>query len=93
MEAVQRPLERGRLGPPGGSMRDVSCLVHRQVKAYCERQFNKILSGRVSIADFVFAKEVRWWGWLGRAHGGLPESPHPAHTGLWQQVLHAGECG
>ena len=30
-----------------------------QVKEYCERQWAKILSGRVSLADFVFAKEVR----------------------------------
>ena len=30
-----------------------------QVKSYCLRQWEKILSGRVSLADFVFAKEVR----------------------------------
>lgn len=37
-----------------------------QVKAYCERQFSKILSGRVSVADFVFAKEVcSPGGWAG----------------------------
>lgn len=29
------------------------------VKEYCCRQFGKILAGRVSVADFVFAKEVR----------------------------------
>lgn len=44
-----------------------------QVKEYCERQFSKILAGRVSVADFVFAKEVGqgaggWtWGQGGRA--------------------------
>ncbi len=30
-----------------------------QVKAYVVRQFSKILAGRVSVQDFVFAKEVR----------------------------------
>jgi hypothetical protein len=30
-----------------------------QVKEYCERQWGKILAGRVSVSDFVFAKEVR----------------------------------
>eukprot|EP00850_Spirogloea_muscicola_P013421 SM000091S24579 [mRNA] locus=s91:158707:170125:- [translate_table: standard] len=30
-----------------------------QVKRYLQRQWGKILGGRVSIADFVFAKEVR----------------------------------
>ena len=29
------------------------------VKTYCQRQFSKILSGRVSAQDFIFAKEVR----------------------------------
>lgn len=29
-----------------------------QVKAYCQRQWGKIMAGRVSVADFVFAKEV-----------------------------------
>ena len=29
------------------------------MKDYAERQWDKILSGRVSLADFVFAKEVR----------------------------------
>ena len=30
-----------------------------QVKDYVMRQWSKILAGRVSLADFVFAKEVR----------------------------------
>lgn len=30
-----------------------------QVKAYLERQWGKILANRVSVQDFVFAKEVR----------------------------------
>lgn len=30
-----------------------------QVKQYVVRQFTKILAGRVSVKDFVFAKEVR----------------------------------
>ncbi|EPQ27522.1 uncharacterized protein PFL1_05060 [Pseudozyma flocculosa PF-1] len=29
------------------------------VKAFCQRQFRKIIEGRVSIQDFIFAKEVR----------------------------------
>ena len=33
-----------------------------QVKEYCERQWGKILAGRVSVSDFVFAKEVRLVG-------------------------------
>ena len=40
-----------------------------QVKEYCERQFSKILAGRVSVADFVFAKEV-WQAAGGVASGG-----------------------
>lgn len=30
-----------------------------QVKAYLRRQWTKILANRVSVQDFVFAKEVR----------------------------------
>jgi hypothetical protein len=30
-----------------------------QVREYCEAQFSKILAGRVSVSDLVFAKEVR----------------------------------
>lgn len=33
--------------------------VHFQVKSYLERQWAKILANRVSIQDFIFAKEVR----------------------------------
>jgi DNA polymerase zeta len=36
-----------------------TALFGMQVKAYAERQWRKILAGRVSIQDFVFAKEVR----------------------------------
>jgi DNA polymerase zeta len=32
---------------------------HWQVKGYLVRQWSKILGGRVSLQDFVFAKEVR----------------------------------
>ena len=42
-----------------------------QVKDYAERQWNKILSGRVSLADFVYAKEVR----LGTYSGKGPAPP------------------
>ena len=30
-----------------------------QVKSYLERQWTKILAGRFTVQDFVFAKEVR----------------------------------
>lgn len=30
-----------------------------QVKTYVQEQFHKIMTGRVSIQDFIFAKEVR----------------------------------
>ena len=30
-----------------------------QVRRYLERQWTKILAGRVSVQDFIFAKEVR----------------------------------
>jgi len=30
-----------------------------QVKAYVQRQFSKILQNRISIQDFIFAKEYR----------------------------------
>lgn len=36
-----------------------------QVKAYLERTWRKILAGRVSIQDFVFAKEVRLQSYRG----------------------------
>ena len=29
------------------------------VKSYLQRQWKKILAGRVSVQDFIFAKEVR----------------------------------
>lgn len=38
-----------------------------QVKAYVLRQWTKILSGRVSLQDFVFAKEVRLGTYSARA--------------------------
>ena len=49
-----------------------------QVKEYCERQWGKILAGRVSVSDFVFAKEVRLaWG----VHGGQSMGPRAAWKG------------
>ncbi|KAG0605129.1 hypothetical protein M758_9G034000 [Ceratodon purpureus] len=38
-----------------------------QVKAYLQRQWGKIVSGRVSLRDFVFAKEVRLGTYSARA--------------------------
>uniref|UniRef100_A0A7I4D3U3 DNA polymerase zeta catalytic subunit n=1 Tax=Physcomitrium patens TaxID=3218 RepID=A0A7I4D3U3_PHYPA len=38
-----------------------------QVKAYLQRQWGKIISGRVSLRDFVFAKEVRLGTYSARA--------------------------
>ena len=46
-------------------------LAMAQVKEYAEEQWLKILSGRVSLADFVFAKEVR----LGTYSGKGPAPP------------------
>lgn len=37
-----------------------------QVRAYIERQWDKILAGRISVADFVFAKEVRLGTYSGK---------------------------
>lgn len=40
-----------------------------QVREYLERQWAKILGGRVSVQDFIFAKEVRCvrgWGGAGK---------------------------
>ena len=42
-----------------------------QVKEYVQRQWTKILAGRVSLADFVFAKEVRLGTYSAR-HGIVP---------------------
>lgn len=49
------------------STKDVSL-----VKSYLERQWTKILSGRVSIQDFVFAKEVRLGTYAANNKGTLP---------------------
>lgn len=38
-----------------------------QVKSYLQRQWGKILSGRISIKDFIFAKEVRLGSYSARA--------------------------
>lgn len=38
-----------------------------QVKSYLERQWGKILAGRVSVQDFIFAKEVRLGTYSARA--------------------------
>ncbi|KAF7124883.1 hypothetical protein RHSIM_Rhsim12G0060600 [Rhododendron simsii] len=43
-----------------------------QVKAYLLRQWKRILSGRVSLQDFVFAKEVRLGTYSTRASSSLP---------------------
>lgn len=46
-----------------------------QVRAYLERQWGKILSGRVSIKDFIFAKEVKLGSYSARA-----PPPHAVHV-------------
>ncbi|KAH7435487.1 hypothetical protein KP509_06G067000 [Ceratopteris richardii] len=38
-----------------------------QVKAYLQRQWRKIISGRISFQDFIFAKEVRLGSYSARA--------------------------
>lgn len=43
-----------------------------QVKAYLQRQWTRILSGRVSLQDFVFAKEVRLGTYSTRSSSSLP---------------------
>lgn len=43
-----------------------------QVKAYLQRQWKRILSGRVSLQDFVFAKEVRLGTYSTRDSSSLP---------------------
>uniref|UniRef100_A0A2P2J1R4 DNA-directed DNA polymerase n=1 Tax=Rhizophora mucronata TaxID=61149 RepID=A0A2P2J1R4_RHIMU len=43
-----------------------------KVKAYLQRQWSRILSGRVSLQDFVFAKEVRLGTYSARASSSLP---------------------
>lgn len=43
-----------------------------QVKAYLLRQWKRILSGRVSLQDFVFAKEVRLGTYSMRTSSSLP---------------------
>ncbi|KAJ0080258.1 hypothetical protein Patl1_22611 [Pistacia atlantica] len=42
------------------------------VKAYLQRQWTRILSGRVSLQDFVFAKEVRLGTYSTRTSSSLP---------------------
>lgn len=44
----------------------------RKVKEYLQRQWKRILSGRVSIQDFIFAKEVRLGTYSTRAGSSLP---------------------
>ena len=56
-------------------------LAWAQVKEYVERQWTKILSGRVSLADFVFAKEVRL-GTYRAAHGLVPPAAQVASRAL-----------
>ncbi|XP_058193390.1 DNA polymerase zeta catalytic subunit isoform X2 [Rhododendron vialii] len=48
------------------------CKDINQVKAYLLRQWKRILSGRVSLQDFVFAKEVRLGTYSTRASSSLP---------------------
>ncbi|KAL2536841.1 DNA polymerase zeta catalytic subunit [Forsythia ovata] len=43
-----------------------------KVKAYLQRQWARILSGRVSLEDFVFAKEVRLGTYSARGASALP---------------------
>ncbi|KAL9379007.1 hypothetical protein Peur_027489 [Populus x canadensis] len=43
-----------------------------EVKTYLQRQWTRILSGRVSLQDFVFAKEVRLGTYSTRASSALP---------------------
>ncbi|KAL2942036.1 DNA polymerase zeta catalytic subunit [Bienertia sinuspersici] len=43
-----------------------------KVKAYLQRQWSRILSGRVSLQDFVFAKEVRLGTYSTRTTSSLP---------------------
>ena len=43
-----------------------------QVKAYLQRQWTRILSGRISLQDFVFAKEVRLGSYSTRSSSSLP---------------------
>ncbi|GMH07749.1 hypothetical protein Nepgr_009589 [Nepenthes gracilis] len=43
-----------------------------KVKSYLQRQWSRILSGRMSLQDFVFAKEVRLGTYSTRASSSLP---------------------
>lgn len=43
-----------------------------EVKKYLQRQWTRILSGRVSLQDFVFAKEVRLGSYCSRGSTSLP---------------------
>ncbi|KAJ9131444.1 hypothetical protein P3X46_035102 [Hevea brasiliensis] len=43
-----------------------------EIKGYLQRQWTRILSGRVSLQDFVFAKEVRLGTYSTRASSSLP---------------------
>ncbi|XP_059648523.1 DNA polymerase zeta catalytic subunit isoform X2 [Cornus florida] len=45
---------------------------NNKIKAYLQRQWTRILSGRVSLQDFVFAKEVRLGTYSTRASSSLP---------------------
>lgn len=47
-------------------------MFYLQVKTYLQRQWTRILSGRVSIQDFVFAKEVRLGTYSTRVSSSLP---------------------
>ncbi|GAB2277491.1 DNA polymerase zeta [Dionaea muscipula] len=43
-----------------------------EIKAYLQRQWSRILSGRVSLQDFVFSKEVRLGTYSTRASSSVP---------------------
>ncbi|KAK0600215.1 hypothetical protein LWI29_012749 [Acer saccharum] len=43
-----------------------------EVKAYLQRQWTRILSGRISLQDFIFAKEVRLGSYSTRSSSSLP---------------------
>ncbi|KAF3962423.1 hypothetical protein CMV_013060 [Castanea mollissima] len=43
-----------------------------ELKAYLQRQWTQILSGRVSLQDFVFTKEVRFGTYYTRSSSSLP---------------------
>lgn len=47
-------------------------MVFNQVKIYLQRQWKRIISGRVSLQDFIFAKEIRLGTYSTRNSSSLP---------------------